>query len=155
MQPGGHRTTTQARQPVSVSPPSPVLSPAVRSRTGVGCTCSPLKTFDKLSLSPVFSTGCALFCTLKKFNCLIFIRLRTLWQKHRGWGTPSTNSNTLCDLCARRARAVLAARSEKRSVLSVFSSSGPRSTSEISTGAGCTCSPLQTVVAFSIASTLE
>src|ERR1700675_639305 len=72
MQPGGHRATTQARQLVSVSSPSPFLSPAVPlfgadcppSRPGLaeaGLRADPHPSrFVNLSLSPLFSTPCAL-----------------------------------------------------------------------------------------------
>ena len=161
MQPGGHRTTTQARQSVSASSPSPVLSSAVLSRTGVGCTYlpratkgSPLQTFVKLSLSPVFSTRCALLLrsfALSKSSTVLFSYNYELFDKNTGGagagcrpvrapnrrrsplrtgGTPSANSNTLRDLCA-------------PSALPVFSISGPRSVFEISN------------FAFSIASTFR
>jgi hypothetical protein len=35
---------------------------------------------------PLFSYSCALFCTDKKVNSLVFRHYRTLWQKHGGWG---------------------------------------------------------------------
>jgi len=110
MQLGGHRTTTQARQSVSVSPPSPVLSSAVLL-FAAGCKYSPHPSrFVKLSLSPVFSTRCALLLrsfALSKSSTALFSSNYELFGKNTGGagagctcsplrtgGTPSANSNS-------------------------------------------------------------
>ena len=41
----------------------------------------------QFTLSPFFSHSCALFCTLEISNSFPFNRLRTLCQKHLGWGS--------------------------------------------------------------------
>jgi hypothetical protein len=49
-----------------------------------------VQTFRRadLSLSPVFSRPCALFCTQQKLNSFLFKRFRTLCQKPPGVGGP-------------------------------------------------------------------
>ncbi len=47
-------------------------------------------------LSLFLSYACALFCTHQKYNPFVFIRFRTLNEKHRGWkGTGGTSSHPL------------------------------------------------------------
>jgi hypothetical protein len=49
---------------------------------------------------PLLSYSCALFCAREKFNPSVFISLRALWQKHRGWGTPLHLKSPQYDLAA-------------------------------------------------------
>jgi hypothetical protein len=43
---------------------------------------------SQLYSSSFFSHSCALFCTQQKLNSFVFIRFRTLCEKHPGWGYP-------------------------------------------------------------------
>ena len=110
MELGGHRTATQARQPVSISSVSPFLSSAV-ILFSAGYKYSPHPSrFDQLSLSPAFSTRCALllrsFALLKRSTGFFSYDYALFHKNTGGGGTPSANSNSFCGLCARSALSV-------------------------------------------------
>lgn len=78
---------------LSAKPSQAARPPGWAGRGGTEGRPAPVALRSTLSICRVLKRLCtlaALFCALKKFNCIIFMQLRTLWQKHRGWGCRAT-----------------------------------------------------------------
>src|SRR3990170_1504260 len=75
-------TDSRSAQPMKI----PMETNDLRDKRGCYGHVLLLSSAFRRSGTRVFSYRCALFCTLEFLNLLLFNLLRTLSQKHRGWG---------------------------------------------------------------------